>query len=103
MPGTARSIEPEFNQVTIACRQFFQIREVVLVVSLGVCISGVVPVPWRKVDAKLEAKLTRRAGHVADHVAFAIFPGTGFNAVVCLFGRPKTKAVMMFGYQHNIL
>src|SRR5271163_5184053 len=97
MSGTAGSVEPEFNQVTITLGQFFQLREVVLVVSLRIGVSGVVPVPGRKVDSELETKLTRRARHIAHHVAFAVSPGTCFHAVIGLFGGPKTKPVMMFG------
>src|ERR1700736_4029065 len=61
------------------------------------------PVPRREIHAEFQTILTRRASDLAHHVSFALFPRASFDAIVCLLGRPETKPVVMFRYQHDVL
>src|ERR1700679_1315002 len=60
-------------------------------------------IPWREIDAELQAVFTRGAGNLAHHIAMAIQPGARFDAVTCLLGGPEAKAIVMLGDQHNVL
>src|ERR1700761_8722416 len=61
------------------------------------------PVPRRKIDAKLQSVFACRTGYIAYYVAFAVFPRAALDAVIRLPGGPEAKAVMMLGHQHHVL
>src|SRR5207248_8024216 len=45
MPGAAGAIEPELDQLPIVLRKLRQLRDVIVVIVSGICITRLVPVP----------------------------------------------------------
>src|SRR6185437_2816755 len=98
----AGSVEPEFDEVAVARCQLGELVVVVAVVGGGIVVAGIVTVPGREIDAELEAVLAGGAGHVADHVAFAVAPWGVLDAVGSLGGGPEAEAIVVLGDEDHV-
>ncbi len=102
MPGAARAVEPELDEVAVIPRKFRKLRRVVLVIVGEVRITRLMPVPRREVNSKLQSKLVGGIGHVTHHVAAAVSPRAALYAVLGLLGGPQAKAIVMLGNQYYV-
>src|ERR1700723_456502 len=59
-------------------------------------------IPGRQINAELQTVLAGRGGNIMDEISLASFPGTGFDAIFSLRGRPQAEAVVMFGDEDNV-
>jgi hypothetical protein len=75
------AVEKYFKDWTIVGQQFPQLIAVVSEV-FGLAVVLIVAIPWRQVDAKLQAMTTTGLRNLSHHIAPSILPGTLLDSVL---------------------
>lgn len=83
--------------------EFVQLAQVIFVVGRRIGVTGIVAIPGGKINAELQAIFSRGLGDFAHQVTLASFPGTAFHAVIRQFTGPEAEAVVMLGYEDDVL
>ena len=94
------SIEPDFKDVSIISEQFIQLL-IEIIHILRRTIICLMPVPWRKINGKLDTVLLAGIRKFAYNITFTVFVRSIPDAIFCQLCRPQAEAVMMFGCQDH--
>ena len=100
--GAPGAVKPELLELAVVLCQFFQLRQVELVVGGRIFVAGFVAIPRRLVHAETQPRGVRGGRSHAYQVALAAEPGACFYAVVSLPGGPEREAVVVLRDQHHV-
>ena len=95
-----RPVKPELEERSIVRRQFTYLVMVRLHVS-RTTVFGMIPIPRREINTKLQVIFLTRFGKIAYHIALAVSPWRIFHTVFRGFRRPEAKTVMVLRRNDN--
>ena len=98
--ATIGTIEPHLKDITIVGQQFTQLVAEILHVG-RTSILGVIAIPGRQVDGKLQTLFAAGIGQLAHHVTLALLPRRVLHRVVCVGAGPHTEAAMVLGREDD--
>ena len=94
------TVKPDFKDLSILGRQFFELFAEVFYVGWP-AILGMVAIPWREVDPEPEVVLPACVGYLAHYITLAITPRTVLHGVFGVFRGPEAEAVVVLAGQNQ--
>ena len=99
----ASAVKPDCADVAVIRQQLRQLGNEVVVICLAGAVEGLVSVPGGEIHAEFQPILAAGCGNLRHHVALAVFPGTGGNAVACVAAGPEAEAVVVLAGEDQAL